>query len=66
MTYPTRATLLAAALLGTRRLATAAPEPARRAFEFAYGFRSYDHIETTLYHRLGNLPEPDWLTHRFF
>ncbi len=31
----------------------------------AYGFRTYDHAEIALYHSLGNLPEPDWLTHRF-
>jgi transposase len=31
----------------------------------AYGIRSYDHAETALYHRLGHLPGPDWLTHRF-
>ena len=31
----------------------------------AYGFRSYDHAQIALYHALGALPEPDWLTHRF-
>jgi transposase len=31
----------------------------------AYGFRSYEHAEIALYHALGGLPEPDWLTHRF-
>jgi len=31
----------------------------------AYGFRNYEHAETALYHALGNLPEPPWLTHRF-
>ena len=31
----------------------------------AYGFRSYEHAETALYHAMGNLPEPPWLTHRF-
>ena len=31
----------------------------------AYGFRSYEHAEIALYHALGNLPEPEWLTHRF-
>jgi transposase len=31
----------------------------------AYGFRTYEHAEIALYHALGNLPEPDWLTHRF-
>ena len=31
----------------------------------AYGFRSYEHLEVALYHALGNLPEPPWLTHKF-
>jgi transposase len=31
----------------------------------AYGFRSYEHARIALYHALGDLPEPDWLTHRF-
>lgn len=31
----------------------------------AYGFRTYDHAKIALYHALGNLPEPEWLTHRF-
>jgi transposase len=31
----------------------------------AYGFRTYEHAEIALYHGLGNLPEPDWLTHKF-
>jgi transposase len=31
----------------------------------AYGFRTYEHAEIALYHSLGNLPEPEWLTHRF-
>ena len=31
----------------------------------AYGFRSYEHAEIALYHGLGDLPEPDWLTHKF-
>jgi transposase len=31
----------------------------------AYGFRSYEHAEIALYHALADLPEPDWLTHRF-
>ena len=31
----------------------------------AYGFRTYQHAEIALYHALGDLPEPDWLTHRF-
>lgn len=31
----------------------------------AYGFRTYEHAEIALYHALGNLPEPSWLTHKF-
>jgi len=31
----------------------------------AYGFRTYEHAEIALYHALGDLPEPTWLTHRF-
>ena len=31
----------------------------------AYGFRTYEHTEIALYHALGNLPEPPWLTHGF-
>jgi transposase len=31
----------------------------------AYGFRSYEHAKIALYHALGALPEPPWLTHRF-
>jgi len=31
----------------------------------AYGFRDYDHARIALYHALGALPEPPWLTHRF-
>lgn len=31
----------------------------------AYGFRSYQHAEIALYHALGDLPEPDWLAHKF-
>ena len=31
----------------------------------AYGFRTYEHAEIALYHALGNLPEPEWLTHKF-
>jgi transposase len=32
----------------------------------AYGFRTYEHAEIALYHTLGDLPEPDWLTHKFY
>jgi transposase len=38
---------------------------ARVTTKLAYGFRSYDHAEIALFHRLGKLPEPPWLTHRF-
>jgi len=31
----------------------------------AYGFRTYQHAEIALYHALGDLPTPRWLTHRF-
>jgi transposase len=31
----------------------------------AYGFRTYEHAEIALYHALGDLPEPSWLTHKF-
>ena len=31
----------------------------------AYGFRTYEHAEIAMYHALGNLPEPDWLAHKF-
>lgn len=31
----------------------------------AYGFRTYEHAEIALYHALGDLPEPEWLAHRF-
>jgi len=31
----------------------------------SYGFRTYDAVETALYHNLGALPEPDF-THRFW
>src|SRR5690606_37132346 len=31
----------------------------------AYGFRTYEHAEIALYHSLGNLPESEWLTHKF-
>ena len=31
----------------------------------SYGFRTYEAIETTLYHNLGRLPEPE-VTHRFW
>ncbi len=31
----------------------------------AYGFRTYEHAEIALYHALGDLPVPPWLTHRF-
>jgi transposase len=38
---------------------------ARITTRMAYGFRTYKHAEIALYHRLGALPEPDWLAHKF-
>lgn len=32
----------------------------------AFGFRSHEHAEIALFHTLGALPEPPWLTHRFW
>lgn len=37
---------------------------AKLSMRKAYGFRTYEGIETALYHQLGNLPEPE-LTHEF-
>jgi hypothetical protein len=31
----------------------------------AYGFRTYEHAEIALFHRLGELPEPTWNAHKF-
>lgn len=39
---------------------------ARITTKKAYGFRTYKHAEIALYHDLGDLPEPKWLTHRFY
>lgn len=39
---------------------------ARVTTRMAYGFRTYEHAEIALFHRLGDLPEPPWITHRFF
>jgi transposase len=38
---------------------------ARVTTKLAYGFRSHEHAEIALFHRLGALPEPPWLSHRF-
>lgn len=38
---------------------------ARVTTRMAYGFRSYEHAEIALFHRLGALPEPPWHAHRF-
>jgi transposase len=38
---------------------------ARVTTKLAYGFRTYEHAEIALFHRLGKLPEPEWITHRF-
>jgi len=32
----------------------------------AYGFRTYRCTEIALYHSLGKLPDPNWVTHRFY
>ena len=37
---------------------------AKLRFRKAYGYRTFDAIETALYHQLGALPEPE-LAHRF-
>jgi transposase len=39
---------------------------ARSVTKRSYGFRSYLHAEVALFHSLGALPEPDWLTQRFW
>jgi transposase len=38
---------------------------ARVTTRLAYGFRTYEHAEIALFHRLGELPEPTWNAHRF-
>ena len=38
---------------------------ARITMKKAYGFRTYEHMEIALYHALGNLPVPPWLTRVF-
>jgi transposase len=38
---------------------------ARTVLKRAYGFRSPAHAEIALFHSMGKLPEPDWLTHKF-
>jgi hypothetical protein len=51
-----------------RPFAAGAPEgfnnKARITTRNAYGFRTYCHAEIALYHALGNLPKPRWLTHK--
>jgi transposase len=39
---------------------------ARTVTKRSYGFRSYLHAQVALYHAMGKLPEPEWLTHRFW
>lgn len=39
---------------------------ARVTTKRAYGFRSYEHAEIALFHSLGNLPEPEFFTHKFW
>lgn len=52
-----------------RRFAAGATEgfnnKARITTRKAYGFRTYEHARIALYHALGDLPQPPWLTHRF-
>lgn len=38
---------------------------AKLSSKLAYGFRTIKHAEIALFHRLGGLPEPSWLAHRF-
>ncbi len=38
---------------------------AKLSSKMAYGFRTEKHAQIALFPRLGNLPEPEWLTHRF-
>jgi len=38
---------------------------AKLALRKARGFRTYNVLETALYHEMGHLPEPDCATHRF-
>jgi len=38
---------------------------AKLAIRKARGFRTYEVLETALFHELGRLPEPAFLTHRF-
>ena len=38
---------------------------ARVTTKRAYGFKSFRHAEIALFHALGELPTPDWHTHRF-
>lgn len=39
---------------------------ARTVMKRAYGFRSAEHAQIALFHAMGQLPEPDWLTHKFW
>ena len=39
---------------------------ARTVMKRAYGFRTPEHAEIALFHAMGKLPEPDWLTHKFW
>jgi transposase len=56
--------------IARRKFAAGATEgfngKARITTRKAYGFRTFDHAKIALYHALGNLPEPPWITHRFF
>jgi transposase len=39
---------------------------ARSIMKRAYGFRTPAHAEIALFHAMGKLPEPQWLTHKFW
>jgi transposase len=39
---------------------------ARTVMKRAYGFRTPEHAEIALFHSMGKLPEPQWLTHKFW
>lgn len=38
---------------------------AKLSSKIGYEFRTERHAKVALFHRLGGLPEPAWLTHRF-
>lgn len=50
---------------GRRRCHRGFNNKARITTRTAHGFRTYEHAEIAQYHSLGDLPESEWLTHRF-